>query len=81
MADSPSISTQIDTIVADRLRVDMDSFDDSTALKGETLDAESLDIVELAEVIEADLGVHIPDEDLAEIEQVRGFKEYVKEHV
>lgn len=81
MVDSTGISAHIDTIIADRLHVETDSFDDSTALEGETLDAESLDLVELAEAIEADLDVHIPDEDLAEIEQVGGFKEYVKERV
>lgn len=81
MVDPASISVQIDTIIADRLRVETDSFDDSTTLKGETLDAESLDVVELAEVIEEELGVHIPDEDLADIESVGDLKEYVKERV
>ncbi|GAA0682237.1 acyl carrier protein [Natronoarchaeum mannanilyticum] len=81
MIDSTDTGEHIDTIVADRLRVETESFDDSTELKGETLDAESLDLVELAEVIEADLGVHIPDEDLAEIERVGGLKEYVRERV
>ncbi|ADB62959.1 MULTISPECIES: acyl carrier protein [Haloterrigena] len=81
MVDTTDIDAQIETIIADRLRVDPDSFDDSTAFEGETLNVESLDIVELAEAIEAELGVYIPDEDLADLERVGDLKEYVRERI
>lgn len=81
MADVAEIDDQIEMIIADRLRVEPDSFDDSTEFEGETLDAESLDIVELAEAIEAEVGVHIPDDDLADIRTVGDLKKYVTERV
>lgn len=81
MVDTTDIDAQIETIIADRLRVDSNSFDDSTEFEGETLNVESLDIVELAEAIEAELGVHIPDEDLADLERVGDLKEYVRERI
>ncbi|GAB3695330.1 acyl carrier protein [Halorubrum pallidum] len=76
---SDNIGTAVDEIVSDRLQLDADAFDDETSFE-EDLDAESLDIVELAEAVEATLGVHIPDDDLAELGTVGAFKEYVENH-
>lgn len=80
MADTQNMADRVERIVADRLRVDSAAFDDRTPFDGETLDADSLDIVEIAEAIEADVGVHIPDEDLEEMELVGDLTAYVDEH-
>lgn len=81
MTATTEIGDRLEEIIADRLRVDRQSFDDATAFEEEPLEAESLDIVELAEAIEADLGVHIPDNDLEEIKTVGDLKDYVTERV
>jgi acyl carrier protein len=81
MADSERLDSRIESIVADRLRVDADAFDESTPFDGPTLDAESLDVVEIAEAIEADVGVHVPDEALSNIDTVGDLREYVAERV
>lgn len=66
----------IDQIIADVLQVDVDEFDDETVF-GTDLEADSLDYVEIAETIEFDIGVHIPDEDLEAIETVGDVKAFV----
>lgn len=81
MSNATDIANQLEEIIADRLRVDRDAFDETTEFEGEPLDAESLDMVELAEAIEAEVGVHIPDDDLAEIETVGDLRTYVTERV
>ncbi|AFK21543.1 acyl carrier protein (plasmid) [Haloferax mediterranei ATCC 33500] len=80
MAETQDIANRVENIIAERLRVDSDAFDDETPFDGETLDADSLDLVEIAEAIEADIGVHIPDEDLEGLETVGEFVTYVAEH-
>lgn len=75
---SDSTLDRVDEIVADVLRIDVDEFDDETHLQ-EDVDAESLDYVEIAETIEFDVGVEIPDEDLEEIDTVGDLKGYVDE--
>ncbi len=72
-------AARVQEIIADRLRVDADSFAAETRFDGDTLDAESLDMVEIAEAVEADLGVHVPDDDLADLETVGQFTTYVSE--
>ncbi|MHC3437772.1 acyl carrier protein [Natrialbaceae archaeon A-gly3] len=79
MSNTTELEAQLESIVADRLRVEVAEFDDSTEF--EDLEAESLDMVEIAEAIEADVGVHIPDEDLAEIDTVADLKSYVADRV
>ncbi|ADQ66644.1 acyl carrier protein [Halogeometricum borinquense DSM 11551] len=79
MADSQDTTDHIEGIVEERLRVDTGDFDAETPFDGETLDADSLDLVEIAEAIEADVGVHIPDEDLEELETVGDLTAYVTE--
>lgn len=75
-----NIGGRVAEIIADRLQVDQSDFDEDTEFDSETLDAESLDMVEIAEAVELDVGVHIPDDDLAELETVGQFTEYVREH-
>lgn len=72
-------SETIDGIVADALLVDESDFDDDTTFDDDGLAAESLDIVEMAELVEDELGVHIPDEDLEELTTVGAVKSYVAE--
>ncbi|MFB6223870.1 MAG: acyl carrier protein [Haloarcula sp.] len=82
MSDQPDeLETEIDNIVADRCGVEQEAFDDSTRFDGDILDADSLDIVEIAEAIDANLGVYIPDEDLEEIQTVADVKNYVRNAV
>ena len=78
MSNTADLDDRLEGIVADRLRVDREEFDDATEF--DDLEAESLDMVEIAEAIEADVGVHIPDDDLAEIDTVADLKSYVAEH-
>ena len=79
MTATEGVSDRVEGIVADRLRVDSDAFDDGTPFDGETLDADSLDLVEIAEAIEAEVGVHIPDADLEDLETVGDLTAYVDE--
>jgi acyl carrier protein len=66
----------VDEIIADVLRTEPDAFDND-AVFGTDLQAESLDYVEIAETIEFELGVGVPDEKLEEIETVDHLKSYV----
>jgi len=79
MTATEGVPDRVEGIVADRLRVDSDAFDDGTPFDGETLDADSLDLVEIAEAIEAEVGVHIPDADLEDLETVGDLTAYVDE--
>jgi len=66
-------------LLADRLQTTTEYLDDETHFEDD-LDAESLDLVEVAEAIEHRLGVHIPDDDLAGLDTVGDVKQYVAEH-
>ena len=79
MTVTENVSVRVEEIVADRLRVDSDAFDDGTPFDGEALDADSLDLVEIAEAVEAELDVHVPDEDLEDLETVGDLTAYVAE--
>lgn len=68
----------IEEIIADRFGIDRSAFDDGTRFE-EDLGVESLDLVEMAEAIDATWGVYIPDDDLAELETVGAVKDYVTE--
>lgn len=72
-------TAEVDRIVADVLRVDPGRLDAETTF-GEDVPAESLDYVEIAETIEFELGVEVPDEDLAGFETVGDVRRYVAEH-
>lgn len=66
-------------VIAERLRVDRESLTEADDIEDD-LDAESLDIVEMAEAIEADFGVHVPDEDLAALDTVGDVVAYVEDN-
>lgn len=69
----------IDSVVESVFRLDPDEFDDQTTFGPEGIDAESLDVVEMAERIGDATGIHIPDEALEDMETVSDVKEYVDE--
>lgn len=79
MSSGEQTDDAVEEILADRLRVDRAAFDDGTPLAGEVLDADSLDVVEAAEAIDAALDVYVPDEALAEMETVGDLKSYVRD--
>lgn len=79
MSSGEEIDDAVERIVADRMRVDASAFDDGTPFEGEVLDADSLDVVEAAEAIDANLDVYVPDEVLADMETVGDLKSYVRE--
>ncbi len=76
--DTTDPEAAVDRIVADVLRVDPETLSADTAF-GEDVPAESLDYVEIAETVEFELGVHVPDEDLETFETVGDVREYVTE--
>ncbi|MFT4880695.1 MAG: acyl carrier protein [Salinirussus sp.] len=69
----------VDAIIADVLAIDEGSFSDDDVF-GTDLRTESLDYVEIAETIEFELGVAVPDEELERIETVDHLKTYVVNH-
>lgn len=77
VSDSADLDRAIDELVADRCGTDRDAFDDATRFDGEVLAADSLDVVELAEAVDAEFGVHIPDGDLEDLATVGDLKAYV----
>ncbi|GAB3035679.1 hypothetical protein GCM10025298_26140 [Natronobiforma cellulositropha] len=67
-------------IIETALGVDADAFDDDTAFGASGLDVDSITIVEIAEMVDIELGVHVPNEDLGDLETVGDLKAYVREH-
>lgn len=67
----------IESVIESVFRLDTADFDDETTFGPEGIDAESLDVVEMAERIGDATDVHIPDEDLEDMETVGDVKEYV----
>jgi len=74
---STELDGALDDLVADRCGVSRDAFDDDTRFDGAALDADSLDLVELAEAVNAEFGVYIPDDDLEDLATVGDLKAYV----
>lgn len=75
--ESTELDGALDDLVADRCGVNRDAFDDDTRFEGAALDADSLDLVELAEAVNAEFGVYIPDDDLEDLVTVGDLKAYV----
>jgi len=75
--DKDGIDERIDKEISTRLQVDQDDFDDTSQFQEPPLNAESLDIIELAETIDMELGIFIPDEDLEDMETVGDAKAYI----
>lgn len=80
MPEEMNIGEEVESIIAAAMNVDESDFDDDTPIGPEGLDADSLSVVEMAEVVSMDLGVDVPDEALEELETVRDVKSYVAEH-
>lgn len=74
---STELDGAIDDLVADRCGASRDAFDDDTRFDADVLDADSLDLVELAEAVNAEFGVYIPDDDLEDLATVGDLKAYV----
>lgn len=77
--DTDDLNDRIDDIVATTLRIDQSDFDDGTDLGPDGLDADSLAVVEMAETVDVELDVTIPDEDLEDLETVGDVKAYVRQ--
>lgn len=73
--DKEELMERIKEIIADKLGVDIDEVTDDADLIDD-LDADSLDLVDLAMAIEDEFGVTIPDE---ELEKIRTVKDVFKE--
>lgn len=73
------LDATVEGIVADRCGVEEDAFDESTRFDGDVLEADSLDIVEMAEAVDATLDVYIPDEDLEDLETVGDLQAYLRD--
>ncbi|WP_448536074.1 acyl carrier protein [Pseudothermotoga sp.] len=73
--DKEELMERIKEIIADKLGVDIDEVTDDADLIDD-LDADSLDLVDLAMAIEDEFGVTIADE---ELEKIRTVKDIFKE--
>lgn len=76
-----TIEEDIDEIIAAILSVQETDLDEETSFGPDGLEAESLDIVEMAEMIDEKFGVFIPDEDLQDLETIGDVREYVSVRV
>ncbi|MDW8139118.1 acyl carrier protein [Pseudothermotoga sp.] len=75
VVNKEELMERIKEIIADKLGVDIDEVTDDADLIDD-LDADSLDLVDLAMAIEDEFGVTIADEELEKIRTVRDiFKE------
>jgi acyl carrier protein len=78
MTDATSANECIDEAIQSVLGVSPDEYDDSTTFGPNGLDVDSLQVVEMAETIEYELDVQIPDDKLEEIETVGDTKDVVR---
>lgn len=77
MSTNDSLEATIEETIATTLRIDRAELSDETAFGPDGLDADSLSILEMAETIDVELGVAIPDDDLEDLDTVGDVKEYV----
>ena len=68
---------KIQKLIADKLGVSEDKVTLEATFRGD-LGADSLDLYDLVFAIEAEIGVHIPDEKANEFETVKDAYEYIK---
>ena len=80
MSENAALGEQVRGIVADRLRVDSEAVSAETEFAGKTLDADSLDLVEIAEAVDDELDVYVPDRALSEVDTVADLTEAVRSH-
>lgn len=69
---------KIKELLAKQLRIDVADIADNADIIAD-LGADSLDIVELLMVLEDELGISIPDDDVAELKTVSDIAEYIEE--
>ena len=69
---------KIKELLAKQLRIDAADIADDADIIAD-LGADSLDIVELLMVLEDELGISIPDDDVAELKTVSDIAEYIEE--
>lgn len=74
MSDLQQIDSVLEEILSSNFRIDTDEYDDSTSLGSEGLDLDSLDVLELTELLEMKLNVSISDEELEDVDTVRDLK-------
>lgn len=70
------ILEQIKEIIAVQFNVEKESIDRETSFK-DTLNADSLDLVELVMALEDEFGIEIDDDDVENIETVEDAKKYI----
>lgn len=75
------LQSTISELIAQRFGVSSDAVAPTTRFDGVTLDADSLDMVEIAEAVDATLDVYIPDEELEAVETVGDLTAYIRDVV
>lgn len=68
---------KIKEMLAKQLRVDINDIDEDTDIMDD-LGADSLDIVEMLQIIEDDFGIVIPDEDVQTLKTVGDVADYIE---
>jgi acyl carrier protein len=81
MPTNESPEATIEEAIATALRVDQAELTDETVFGPEGLDVDSLSVLEMAETIDVELGVTIPDADLEDLETVGDVKTYVADEL
>ncbi len=69
---------KIKELLAKQLRIDISEIADNADIIAD-LGADSLDIVELLMVLEDELGISIPDDDVAELKTVSDIADYIED--
>lgn len=75
MSDSQHIKSTLEETLSSNFGVGPEEYDDSTSLGAEGLDLDSLDLLELTELLEMELDISLSDEDVEEVETVRDLKD------
>lgn len=70
---------KIREMLAKQLHVDINDIDESTDIMDD-LGADSLDIVEMLQIIEDDFGIVIPDEDIQMLKTVGDVADYIEQN-
>ncbi|MDG5778184.1 acyl carrier protein [Haloarculaceae archaeon H-GB2-1] len=77
MRQTESIDETVDEIVAESLAVTKRSFDDDSNLEAEPLAIESIDVLDIAQALDAELDVHASANDLESLDTVGDLKDFV----
>lgn len=70
---------KIREMLAKQLHVDINDIDENTDIMDD-LGADSLDIVEMLQIIEDDFGIVIPDEDIQMLKTVGDVADYIEQN-